>query len=202
MLWKWPDFKSDQTYLFTQDKINNIKLIVHHRFVLICVTWSYGQILPVERRPRRPIRKKNYNSQVRWRPLLPANHGSLCCFGGSGHLVLDVPRPRGGQGEQFCALTAASRPPPPFSPRRTKEDFSPPVSRCPRGARPPGAGISRPCGGSPSTTPLTCPRITPRLPEGLCSARRQEVTVNRSFLQKKISENQIKGHEKICWKLI
>lgn len=58
MLWKWPDFKSDQTYLFTQDKINNIKLIVHHRFILICVTWSYGQILPVEQRPRSPIRKK------------------------------------------------------------------------------------------------------------------------------------------------
>ena len=48
--------------------------------------------------------------------------------------------------------------------------------RCQRGVTPPAAGPSRPSGGSPSTTLLTCPRITPRLLEGLCSALHQEVT--------------------------
>lgn len=48
--------------------------------------------------------------------------------------------------------------------------------RCLREVTPPAARPSRPWGGSLSTTLLTCPRITPRLLEGLCSALHQEVT--------------------------
>lgn len=51
--------------------------------------------------------------------------------------------------------------------------------RCQREARPPGAGISQPSGGSLSTTLRICQTTTPRPREELCSAPRLEVLMSR-----------------------
>ena len=101
------------------------------------------------------------------------------CFGGSPCDVLDVSDHVEARGN----FTAALKRLPAHSPTQL-ERLSPPVvfekhkqssQTCQREVRPPGAGISRPSGGSPSTILLTCPRTTPRLPGGPCSAPRQEV---------------------------
>lgn len=93
-------------------------------------------------------------------------HRPTCCFvGSSWDVVLAFLRARGGilqLSMLVCGVSLAHR-----------------VERCQREARPPGAGISQPLGGSLSTTLRICPTTTPRPREELCSAPRLEVLLFR-----------------------
>lgn len=109
-------------------------------------------------------------------PPVPANHGSPLCFGGSARLVWDVIWPRADnlllsptEGQHSHIVHHSSV-------LHIWSHYSRTESTCQREVRPPGAGRSQQSGASPSTILLTCPRITPRLREGPCSALLQEVT--------------------------
>lgn len=106
------------------------------------------------------------------------------CFGGSPCVVLDAIRPRGDTRWLVGGLKQLLYRPPRCPPhlerlcslkQHTASRRAECWERCQREVMPPGAARSRPSAGSPSTMPLTCPRTTPRLREGLCSALRQEV---------------------------
>lgn len=127
---------------------------------------------------RREEKTTTSTVNIKWRPLVSANHSPpphvsfcrkflRCCFGFSQstwrHSVAFHAQSAGVHAALLiCGVSLAHR-----------------VERCQREARPPGAGISPPSGGSLSTTLRICQTTTPRPREELCSAPRLEVLMSR-----------------------
>lgn len=100
------------------------------------------------------------------------------------------PSPESDWGSTFSHRPSLVCPP---HPRRRTE------STCQREVRPLEAGRSRQSGASPCTTLLTCPRITPRLREGPCSAPPQEVTWTQDYSINSCSIQQ--RLKQVIWKI-
>lgn len=146
------------------------KYFISHHIFVPTFFWAYS----TRDSPKCLQIRENYKSQVLWRPLLPANHSPPLCVS----FRRKSPSCLGSSPTTWRATEVSVPHLDSLTPSRPPHLEQPSPETCQREVRPPAAGTSRPCAGSPCTTQPTCPRNTPRLPGGLCSAPRQEVTTH------------------------